>query len=219
MSKELLLTLPIPPSVNHYLAYRAIIKNGRPMAMSYKTKEALQYQKDLMLYVEREVANQQWDLVPNKMQHFYIDAVFYFGKTNQDANNYFKVMLDAITDTQLIWLDDNVTCERVQGIYYDSENPHVDIRIHPTDYIGVFKNASQLAEFESNCIGCKRYKRNCSLLKNAKEGRIQQEIRSLTCSKFASSTAGATEDVEQNKNISFNDVLYGCQENITEQEE
>ena len=184
MSNNLRLTIDMPPSVNHYLAYRAIIRNGRPMAMSYKTKEALRYQKRLIEYVKKEVVNQNWDLKPNKTQHFYIDTVFYFKATDQDANNYFKVMLDAITDTQLIWLDDNVTCERVQGIFYDSDNPRVEVHIHPTDYIGVFKNASQLAEFESNCVGCSRYKRNCSLLRCAKEGRIQAEISDMVCSKF-----------------------------------
>lgn len=212
MGKELKLTLAIPPSVNHYLAYRAIIKNGRPMAMSYKTKEALQYQKDLIEYVKQEVVKQEWDLIPNKTQHFYIDAVFYFGKTNQDANNYFKVMLDAITDTQLIWIDDNVTCERVQGIYYDAENPRVEIYIHPTDYIGVFENASQLESFESNCIACKRYKRNCSILRNAKEGRIQPEICDSVCDKFTMSGSGDA----QNRQISFDSILYGCVENSNE---
>ena len=215
MSKDLLLTLDVPPSVNHYLAYRAIIKHGRPMAMSYKTREALQYQKNLIAYVRQEVENQKWELVPNKTQHFYIDAVFYFGKTNQDANNYFKVMLDAITDTQLIWLDDNVTCERVQGIYYDSENPRVEIHIHPTDYIGVFENASQLEKFESNCVGCKRYKRNCSLLRCAKEGRIQPEICNLQCVKFSPISSTTNVESEQN-NISFDEILYGCSENSNE---
>lgn len=175
------------------------------MAMSYKTKEALQYQKDLIKLVNSEVDRQGWDIKPNKTQHFYIDAVFYFGRTDQDANNYFKVMLDAITETQLIWLDDNVTCERVQGIYYDSKNPRVEIHIHPTDYIGVFENASQLEKFESNCIGCKRYKRNCSLLLGAKEGRIQAEIRNLECVKFAPISA-------QENYISFDEAMYNCNE-------
>ena len=31
-------------SVNHYLAYRAIMKNGKSMAMSYKTQEAKKFQ-------------------------------------------------------------------------------------------------------------------------------------------------------------------------------
>ena len=185
MSKDLMLTSEIPPSVNHYIGYRGIIKNGRPMAVSYKTREALKYQNDFAEYVKAEVARQHWDIEPNKTQHFYVDTVFYFGKTNQDANNYFKVMLDAITDTKMIWLDDNVVCERVQGVFYDALNPRVELHIHPTDYIGVFKNAPQLAEFESNCIACKRHKRNCSLLRGAKEGHIQPEIIDGVCSKFS----------------------------------
>ena len=185
MGKDLYLTLEMPPSVNHYLAYRAIMKNGKPMAMSYKTNEAKRYQARLKKYVQAEVVKQQWTLEPNKTQHFYIDAIFYFGKINQDANNYFKVMLDAITETELIWLDDNVTCERVQKICYDAENPRVELHIHPVDYIGVFDSTSQLSEFELNCVACKRYKRNCSILKNAILGRVQQEVYCNTCLKHS----------------------------------
>lgn len=85
-------------------------------------------------------------------------------------------MLDAITDSGSIWIDDNVACERVQGVFYDSENPRIEICIRPVEYIGVFKNAPQLELFKSNCIGCKRYKRNCSILKNAISGIIQKEL-------------------------------------------
>ena len=178
---ELKLISAIPPSVNHYLAYRAIMKNGKPMAMSYKTPEAVKYREEFADYVCAEVRKQGWEHEVNKSQHFYVDAIFYFDKTRMDCNNYFKVMLDAITDTQMIWADDNVVCERVQAIYYDSDNPRVELTIHPVDYIGVFENASQLEKFKSNCIGCKRYKRNCSLLKRAIEGRIQKEIHDGLC--------------------------------------
>ena len=181
---ELKLISAIPPSVNHYLAYRAIMKNGKPMAMSYKTPEAVKYRSEFAGYVAAEVQRQGWDAKVNKTQHFYVDAVFYFPQIDLDANNYFKVMLDAITDTQLIWVDDNVVCERVQGIYYDSENPRVELTIHPVDYIGVFQNASQLELFQSNCVGCTRYKRNCSLLKKAIEVRIQKEIHDGFCESY-----------------------------------
>ena len=92
-------------------------------------------------------------------------------------NNYFKCMLDAITDSQLVWLDDNVTCERVQRIYYDTENPRVELDIFPVNYIGIFDNVSHLNQFENKCVGCKRYERNCSLLQKAKEGKIQKDIK------------------------------------------
>ena len=151
------------------------------MAMSYKTSEAIKYQKEFINYVKEEIRKQNYTLEPNKTQHFYIDAIFYFDRTDRDPNNYFKCMLDAITDTGLIWVDDNVTCERVQRIYYDSKNPRIELTIYPVDYIGVFDNASQLEQFESRCIGCSRYKRNCSILQKAKEGRVQEEINNGTC--------------------------------------
>ena len=48
MGNILYITSPLPPSVNHYLAYRVIIKNKKPMAMSYKTREAIKYQKSFL---------------------------------------------------------------------------------------------------------------------------------------------------------------------------
>lgn len=179
--QELRLTSPIPPSVNHYLGWRAILKNGRPMAMSYKKPEALKYQKEFSDYVKNEVKKQGWVKSENKFQHYYMDCIFYFDRVDKDANNSFKCLADAITDSNVVWIDDTQLCERVQGIYYDSENPRVEITIRAVDYIGVFDNASQLEEFESNCIGCNRYKRNCSILQKAKEGRIQEQVCNGIC--------------------------------------
>lgn len=171
-------------SVNHYLAYRAVIKNGKPMAMSYKTQEAKSFQKRFEEHIREQVKIQNWNIPVSSSQHFYVDAVFYFPRVDMDANNYFKVSLDTITETGLIWADDNVVCERVQRIYYDSSNPRIELTIYPVDYIGIFDNQSQLDEFERKCKTCSRYTRNCSILKKAKEGRIQEEIQNLECSKY-----------------------------------
>ena len=175
---------PIAPSVNHYLGWRAILKGGKPMAMSYKKPEAIKYQKDFAEYVKKEVKKQGWIKSDNKFQHYYMDCIFYFDRVDKDANNSFKCLADAITETQLIWKDDNVALFRPQRIYYDSKNPRIELTIYPCDYIGVFDNASQLEQFKSSCIGCKRYKRNCSILQKAKEGRIQEELNGLECSKY-----------------------------------
>ena len=60
--------------------------------------------------------------------------------------------------------------------------------IHPVDYIGIFKNKDELDCFINKCERCNRYKRNCSLLNNAKIGRIQDEIKRvdgiLVCEKY-----------------------------------
>lgn len=161
------------------------------MAMSYKTSEAIKYQKEFTKYVQEQVELQNWIMSDNKFQHYYMDCYFFFPRTDMDANNYFKCLADAITDSKSVWIDDVQLCERVQGINYTSSNPRIEIEIRPVDYIGIFKDISQLEEFKSNCIQCKRYKNGkCSLLVKACEGRIQEEIDGLVCGKFNSLTKG-----------------------------
>lgn len=171
-------------SVNHYIAYRAVMSHGKPLATGYCTKEAKKYKQAFADHVREEVKRQGYNLKPTKEQHFYVDCVFYFPMLRMDCNNYFKCMLDAITDTQLVWIDDNVVCERVQRIYYDSKSPRIELHIHPVDYIGIFDNMSQLDEFISNnCVVCNRHNRNCSILAKAKAGKIQEEIKDMECLK------------------------------------
>jgi len=181
---SLRLVSPMPPSVNHYLAYRAIMRGGKPVAMSYKTADAVKYQCAFADYVKEEAKKQGWVMSKNPTQHYYMDCDFYFPRTDMDCNNYFKCMADAITNTRAVWIDDRQLCERVQSIQYDKNNPRIELTIHPVDYIGVFESASQLEQFESNCISCNRYSRNCSLLKAAKSGYIQPEIVDGVCQKY-----------------------------------
>jgi Holliday junction resolvase RusA-like endonuclease len=188
MVNELKLISPIPVSVNHYIKARGFItwKGKTPIAnvSMYETKEAKDYKKQFKKYVTEQAAIQNYSLTPTKTQHFYVDCVFYFERTDQDPNNYFKLPLDAITETQLIWLDDNTTCERVQAIYYDSDNPRIEITIKPVDYIGIFDTVNHLNEFKEKCRTCARNKRNCSIFNKAIEGRIQEEISEGACKKY-----------------------------------
>ena len=184
MADELHITAPFPPSVNHYMGYRAILKNGKPMAIPYKTAEAVSFCKKFAKIITSAVNEQGWDVPLDSNKHIYVDALFYFPRLRMDCNNYWKVLLDTITDTQLIWKDDDIVCERAQGIFYDAVNPRIELTIHPVDYIGVFENASQLDQFESRCIGCTRYARNCSILRQAKAGKIQDDVDGNVCMKY-----------------------------------
>lgn len=179
---------PIPPSVNHYMGYRAILQNGRPLSVPYKTSEAKQFSKEFSEIIKDAVDAQGW-VIPgaDEPNHIYVDAIFYFPRARMDCNNYWKVLLDTITETKLIWKDDDVVCERAQGIYYDSDNPRVELTIHPVDYIGIFEDMPHLQDFENKCIGCSRYTRNCSILKKAKQGYIQEYIDGYNCSKYKKS--------------------------------
>ena len=190
------LTSPIPPSVNHYIGVRAVIKSGKPLALLYETKEAKRYKQEFKSYIAEEVSSQNFIGDLSGTQHYYCDCIFYFDRIDKDPNNYFKCLLDAITETQLIWADDNVVCERVNRIYYDSKNPRIEISIYPVDYIGIFDNAHELKTFMSSCEKCLRIKNNCSVLRKAIEGRVQDEIQCGICSKFKGDKNGTIQGHE-----------------------
>ena len=101
-----------------------------------------------------------------------------------DTNNYWKVAFDAITDSGVIWVDDNMACERVMKVMYDSDNPRIEYTIYKTDFIGIFDNEEDYNRFTDKCKTCRKHNRNCSILKRAIEGRIQPEIENNICSKY-----------------------------------
>lgn len=186
MKQELKITSPIPPSVNHYTSHRVVMKGGKPLPVVYKTKEAVAYQTSFKKVVAKAVAEQGWQTDLDNPRHVYVDAVFYMDKRHRDCNNTWKCLLDAITETQLVWKDDDIVCERVNKIVYDAANPRVELRIHYVDYIGIFDDETRLETFKAtNCVGCKRYKRNCTLLKSAIDGRVQSKLDEHTCAKRA----------------------------------
>ena len=184
LMNELKLTSPIPVSLNHYKGMRTFIKNGKPMTTVYVKKEAVEYKENFKQYLTEQVKLQNWNIEVNDTQHFYVDAVFYFDRVDKDADDYSKILLDAITETQLIWKDDNTALFRPHRIYYDNQNPRLELHIYPVDYIGIFDNQTQLENFENNCQKCSRYRNQCQILKKAKEGRVQKEITDLECSKY-----------------------------------
>lgn len=177
---KLKLISPIPPSVNHYLGHKA---RGNFVTV-YVTKEGKEYKKNFAEYVKTEAIKQKWSWIIDPKQHFYVDMVFYFDRTDMDAGNYDKCLLDAITDTGLIWIDDKVTCPRVNRIYYDRDNPRIELEIYPVEYVGIFDNQQQMNCFIEKCKTCTRYSRNCSILNNAIYGIVQDEISNKECIKY-----------------------------------
>ncbi|MFL1672690.1 RusA family crossover junction endodeoxyribonuclease [Paenibacillus dendritiformis] len=189
--KEISLTSKIPPSVNHYLGYRAVpkYKNGKKVyiVVSYLTAEAKDYKEYFSKYAKEQVEKQKWDIEQTRYIHHYADCVYYFPRTDMDEQNYPKVTSDTLNG--IAYIDDSRVLFRTNRVYYDNENPRVEITIHPVTYRGIFDSQEDLDKFEDKCKTCKRYKRNCSILKKAKEGRIQKEInKEFICSKFSEVT-------------------------------
>ena len=175
--------------MNHYLKPRSflIYKNGKPVPQvtMYETKEAKDYKKKFIKHIKEQVKLQDWEKSDNRFQKYFVDCTFYFPRIDMDSNNMYKLLLDSFTESECIWVDDTQSCERTQGIFYDSENPRIIIEIRPVDFVGIFPTNEQLQIFKSNCITCSRYRDGrCSILVKSLEGRIQKEINDLTCGKF-----------------------------------
>lgn len=186
MGKQVLkLTSPLPPSVNHYLGWKCIIKNNRPMAVCYTTADAKRYQRLFIKYVKMEAQAQGWVKSSNKSQHYYMDCVYYFDRVDKDANNYFKCMADAITDSKAVWIDDAQLCERVQGIFYDPANPRIEITITEVDYIGVLQDTDEMRTLDVQCHSCSRDIKKCKVRKAALEGRVQSGVDKGICPKYS----------------------------------
>lgn len=176
MTKQLKLILDLPPSVNHIY--------GRNMKFNtvYLKKEGKEYKKKMIQYILEEIKKQEWIKAEN--QFLYMDEIVFSNKKGRDSDNLKKLQQDCITESGVVWTDDTWCLPRTQRILIDKNNPRIELTITPCEFIGIFDNQHQLQEFKQQCEVCKRYKRNCSILKNALDGRIQDEIVDLTCSEF-----------------------------------
>ena len=100
-------------------------------------------------------------------------------------DNFKKLQQDCITESKVVWEDDSWVLPRTERLFIDSYNPRIELVITPCDFIGIFDNEQQFKEFEQQCTDCTRYRNNCSILRKATEGRIQEEIDDdLLCSEF-----------------------------------
>lgn len=170
-------------SVNHYMNYRVAGK----IVMAYKPKATKDFEKKFGKYIKEEMDKQGW-IKPDKNKFVNVHTTFYFPRIDMDANNYFKVLLDVMTEVG-VWEDDNITRESVDRIYYDSKNPRIEVTLSVSENIGIFDNEQDYIEFKSKCQNCSRFKEGkCSIHKKALESRIQDEVvlidNKWNCNKF-----------------------------------
>ena len=160
-------------SVNHYKKYR--FQGG--VVTPFKTKETRDFEKVFERHIKEEIGKQGW-ITPPKEYLIRVDTTFIFPRTNCDANNYFKVLLDVCTNAG-VWVDDSRVKENVKKVMYNSKDPKIILDIYIDDQIGIFENQTDYIEFREKCKNCKRYKRNCSILNGALEGRLNEKLYSL----------------------------------------
>lgn len=175
---KLNLTLPLPTSINKlYInqhGWNPKTKSRMPTGKRILSKEGEKNKKLLQKMANEQLINQEWDYNYTLENYIYMDTVFYFNRKGRDDNNAYKLLCDALE--KIVYDNDSRVLVRTQKILYDTENPRVEVSFHPVEYRGIFINENKLNEFEGKCETCKRYKRNCSILNKAKEGRIREEV-------------------------------------------
>jgi Holliday junction resolvase RusA-like endonuclease len=183
---HLKLILPLPTSINdlysnHY-SWNPKTKSRVPTGAKVLSKEGERVKELIQVAAREQLAEQEWDYDYTYENYLFMDAIIYFNRTGRDDNNIYKLNNDALE--KIVYDNDSRVLTRTQRIYYDKDNPRIELTFSKTDYIGIFDNQDHLNSFEDNCKKCKRYKNNCSILKKAKEGRIQEKIVEFVCSSF-----------------------------------
>lgn len=164
------------------------VKKGNKIFPSmYESNESKAFKKHFQNYLKQLIANSDWDIEQTREGHWYLDCVFVQSRTNQDSNNFFKILLDSMTG--VLFIDDSNILVRVQKVLYNPKNPRFVATLKPVEYVGLFKNKEQLNEFEDKCSTCSRYRNgSCSILKSLKGNREVAELKledsKLVCEEY-----------------------------------
>lgn len=188
MDNALKLTLPLPVSINklyiNQASYSPKTRSRVPTGKRIMSSEGKKVKNSIIKAAKEQMKTQQWDYELTKERYLYLDTYIYMNRLGRDDNNIYKLLNDSLE--KIVYDNDSRILTRTQKILIDTENPRVEVSLRPVEYIGIFDHEVKLHNFESNCMTCKRYSRNCSVLKKAKEGRIQEEINSeLECNKYS----------------------------------
>lgn len=183
MNKELKLTVPLPPSVNKYLGKKVGYKNDTPYVVVYETAEAKKYKANILRLTTKAKSEVEWKQT-DENTYIICELEIFLARKRQDSDNFFKVLLDSLTNAG-IFFDDSMVIPRVKDVFIDSENPRINLTIKVADKIGVFNKNEYRLFLEKNCFKCKRSTEKCSFLKNSLENRIINEIdlETLVCKK------------------------------------
>lgn len=175
-NQQLKLTLDLPDSVNS-------IYGRNKFGSTYLKKKGKDYKEKMIKYIKVEVAKQGW--IKPSDTFLYLDEVVYMNRMGRDPDNLKKLQQDCITESGVVWEDDQYSLPRTRRVYIDAYNPRIDVVISEAQFIGVFDNQEHLDKFMIQCKQCKRLKNNCSILRKLTENRIHKDVNSdFVCSKY-----------------------------------
>lgn len=190
-NNELRLTIPLPPSINslyiNQFSYNPKTKTRIPTGKRIMGKEGIKVKKEIQEAARKQLANQEWDYEWTKDNFIYQDAWFYMNRVGRDDDNCLKLMKDSLEG--IIYDNDSRVLSRTMRLLVDKCDPRVELVITQAPHRGIFTSQEHLDEFENTyCSSCKRMDRNCSINKEAREGRVQEHITQVNdkfeCAKY-----------------------------------
>ena len=168
-------SIPIPPGVNEYKNYRVLFQGGRNIPVPYLTKETQDFKQYMHHLMTREANKNNW-ITPEDNKYIKLSLIFYMNKLGKDADNHIKLIQDSLQETGLVKNDSKII-PSVKRLFVDKENPRVIIKLEELPWIGVFSDETHRKYFiDENCNNCKRFKRNCSILKSLDENKISKDV-------------------------------------------
>lgn len=181
------LTLPLPVSINklyiNQFGYNPKSRSRIPTGKRIMSKEGVKVKEAIQTAAKTQLSKQDWDYEWTKENYIYQDCYIYMNRLGRDDNNLFKLLNDSLE--KIVYDNDSRVLTRTQRILIDKDEPRIILNISQSPHRGIFESEDHLKNFEQKCRECKRFGRNCSILKKAKEGRIQEEINDeFKCSKY-----------------------------------
>lgn len=181
------MTLPLPVSLNklyiNQYSFNPKTKSRQSTGKRILGEQGKKVKKEIQEQAREQLINSDWDYDFTLDNYIYMDTIIYFNRKGRDDNNVYKLLCDALE--KIVYENDSRVLIRTQKILYDKDNPRVEIEFSPVKYRGIFKDEETETLFESKCKTCNRYKRNCSILREAKEGRVKEEISdTYVCSEY-----------------------------------
>lgn len=173
MNQVLKLTCPLPPSVNHYMAYRVSGGKSKKFVQAYKTQDSLKFEREFKRILDTEIKKQNWNIVEEG--YVIVEVDWFFESNRRDSNNYYKLILDCMNTK--IFKDDKQAMERTMNITIDSKNPRAEITIYKSDKQGLFTNEEEKKNFSiHNCHQCTKKKNSCTIYKKILSNKISEEF-------------------------------------------
>lgn len=144
----------------------------------YPSSDYRAYKKEIIPYLKKLVKEYEWDIAPTEHKHYFIDAVIYFPRTDKDPSNYWKCLLDV--GNEILYVDDRTIVPRVQRVYYtysDEVEPHIELKLYPAPYIGIFDSEEEAEAFAEKCKTCRYYlKGRCNRLRDFMDYKITNDF-------------------------------------------